>query len=438
MNWLSRTGFLALCGLAAWAGACGSSTGTNPTASATTGTAGTAGTGGHGGGTGGGTGGAATGSHTGTATGGHPSSSGTGGCAGTSKLCGAACVSTTDPAFGCGGKVCEPCTNAHGTTACSAGACAPTCDPGYGDCDGDPGNGCEATTTTDVANCGKCGKACTVAHGTSGCAGSACTVASCDPGYADCNTSTADGCETHVDVDTDHCGACGRACASGGVASRVCAGGLCASTCVLGKGNCSQPAAPAADNGCETDTSASSADCGGCGNACTSAMFNTNPSCDQGQATQKVCGCSTSLECKFGGHTAPTCNGLGRCVCNGSSCQPGEACQDPSAVDGTIGDVCTCFGGAACAAGQSCCQAPLGCFDLLSDAASCGACGHACAPGFACEGGVCSCHATDAACNGGAPAGSFTCPVIAGPDVCACGSTTCGAGQRCRANGTCG
>ena len=208
---------------------------------------------------------------------------------------------------------------------------------------------------------------------------------------------------------------------------------------MLGHGNCAEPAAPAADDGCETDTSASSADCGGCGNACSNVMFNASPSCDQGQATQKVCGCSTPLECELGGHTSPKCSGLGRCVCNGSSCQPGEACKDPSAVDGAIGDVCSCYGGAACAVGQTCCQTPLGCFDVQKDAANCGACGHVCAPGFGCEGGVCSCQATDAVCDGGgAAAGSFTCPSIAGADVCACGGSTCAAGQRCRANGTCG
>jgi hypothetical protein len=438
MSWPFRTGFLALAGLAGWTGACGSATGTNTTTISST-----TGTGGHGGqasGTGGaltvGSGGASSsGSGGASATG----TGGAGGCTGATKLCGIACVATDDPATGCAGAACDPCVNAHGAVACAAGACAPACDPGYADCNGNAADGCEAPTDGDVANCGGCGQGCAIAHANAGCALGVCTVASCDPGYADCNGDAEDGCEVVLDLDADNCGACGRACAATNVASRACAGGVCTSTCVLGKGNCAQPAAPAADDGCELDTSANSASCGGCGNACTSAMFNSNPSCDQGQGAQKVCGCSTFLECEFGGHTAPTCSGLGRCVCNGATCQPGEACHDPSAVDGTIGDACTCYGGAACAVGQTCCQTPLGCFDLQTDPASCGACGHACAPGFGCEGGVCSCKGTDAACDGGgAPAGSFTCPSVAGADVCVCGGTTCAAGQRCRADGTCG
>jgi hypothetical protein len=261
-----------------------------------------------------------------------------------------------------------------------------------------------------------------------------CTVATCDAGYADCNGDASDGCETRTDTDPANCGACNRPCSSTGVAAKICAAGLCASTCVLGKGNCAEPAAPAADDGCERDTSSNSLDCGGCGNDCQSAMFNTEPTC-----FAEVCTPGSYLACEWGGHTAPGVDAsTGHCECNFVVCQAGEACKDPTSTDGPSGDVCTCYGGAACAAGQSCCETPAGCFDVATDAANCGACGHACAPGFACEGGVCSCAAADAACDGGAAAGTFTCPAIAGADVCHCGSTVCAAGQRCLPGGGCG
>ncbi len=83
--------------------------------------------------------------------------SGTGGggaCMAGQKACDDVCVAADDPAFGCGAATCAPCANAHGTTACVGGLCAPGCDPGFGDCDGDPTNGCETDTTSDPADCG--------------------------------------------------------------------------------------------------------------------------------------------------------------------------------------------------------------------------------------------------------------------------------------------
>ncbi len=43
--------------------------------------------------------------------------------------------------------------------ACSAGVCEPTCAEGFGDCDGDPSNGCEAQLDDD-AHCGSCTRPC--------------------------------------------------------------------------------------------------------------------------------------------------------------------------------------------------------------------------------------------------------------------------------------
>jgi hypothetical protein len=41
-----------------------------------------------------------------------------------------------------------------------SGVCTPTCAAGFGDCDGNPNNGCEANLSTDLANCGSCKVGC--------------------------------------------------------------------------------------------------------------------------------------------------------------------------------------------------------------------------------------------------------------------------------------
>jgi hypothetical protein len=59
-------------------------------------------------------------------------------------LCGTACRLLTDSADNCGtcGNVCAGA--AHAVGECSGGTCGITCDNGYGDCDGNQANGCEA------------------------------------------------------------------------------------------------------------------------------------------------------------------------------------------------------------------------------------------------------------------------------------------------------
>jgi alpha-tubulin suppressor-like RCC1 family protein len=75
------------------------------------------------------------------------------------------------------------------TAVCSqAGACAvAACSANHGDCDGDPGNGCEADLSTPL-QCGACGNACpVVAHGSATCQAGACGV-SCQVGFQACPT----------------------------------------------------------------------------------------------------------------------------------------------------------------------------------------------------------------------------------------------------------
>lgn len=215
-----------------------------------------------------------------------------------------------DGSLFCGDGVCTP--SLEDCTSCPAdcGACNKSCPMGFGDCDGNPQNGCETNLNT-VDNCGACGKKCQAQGGTNRCilvgASYVCMV-TCDATHADCNKDPSDGCEvdlttaqacgsctakcsnpngttacttqgagwfcsptcangyaacgqpeggctTQVGSDADHCGGCNRPCAAAQVATRACANGLCTPSCSPGWADCSRPAAPAADDGCETNPS---------------------------------------------------------------------------------------------------------------------------------------------------------------------------------------
>ncbi len=101
-------------------------------------------------------------------------------------------------------------------------ACA--CRPGRTDCDGSNANGCETQIDTDPANCGTCGHVCAVPpHATAACHAGACAIGACSAGFLDCNGVVADGCETNPSADTANCGVCGHICDPG----LVCSLGTC-------------------------------------------------------------------------------------------------------------------------------------------------------------------------------------------------------------------
>ena len=49
---------------------------------------------------------------------------------------------------------------ANASAMCMGSSCDFECDAGFADCDGNKANGCEASITDDVKNCGGCGKVC--------------------------------------------------------------------------------------------------------------------------------------------------------------------------------------------------------------------------------------------------------------------------------------
>src|SRR6202043_3135955 len=99
----------------------------------------------------------------------------------------------TDPTNGGGwGKACPPI--AHGSPGCKMSACGVgACTGAFADCNGLAADGCEIDTGSDPANCGGCGKGCSmVKNGSPGCAMGVCGVGGCNAPFKDCNGVAAD------------------------------------------------------------------------------------------------------------------------------------------------------------------------------------------------------------------------------------------------------
>jgi hypothetical protein len=170
---------------------------------------------------------------------------------------------------------------ANATASCAGGACAiMSCNPGFGNCDTIDGNGCEQSLTT-LTHCGGCGVGCSRPNATTSCAGGTCTIVSCNPGWGNCDGNPANGCEQQLNTLT-HCGACGTACSRAN-ATATCGTGSCGiSSCNSGFANCDGNQV----NGCEQSLSTLS-HCGGCGVTCS--RPNASASCGTGSCTLGAC-----------------------------------------------------------------------------------------------------------------------------------------------------
>jgi hypothetical protein len=95
---------------------------------------------------------------------------------------------------------------------------------------GCPGGSCQSGSCSAAPSDLCAGVVCgAVPNGTSGCVGGACVIVSCDAAYRNCQGGVADGCETRIGGNLEHCGACDRACPGQGDANMTvrCAGGKC-------------------------------------------------------------------------------------------------------------------------------------------------------------------------------------------------------------------
>lgn len=145
------------------------------------------------------------------------------GCAGTETRCGGACVNTASNTAHCG-RCDNPCpARPNATASCAAGACAIVCNASFANCDSSATNGCEVNTTNTLAHCGSCNNACPSRPGTTAsCAASSCQYA-CNAGLADCDGNAGNGCEATLGTDS-HCARCNDRCTGGA----TCRAGVCA------------------------------------------------------------------------------------------------------------------------------------------------------------------------------------------------------------------
>ncbi|MBL8680362.1 MAG: hypothetical protein JNK05_14390 [Myxococcales bacterium] len=337
------------------------------------------------------------------------------------ECCNGRCVDVTRSTAHCGG-----CNTPCPGTTCSGGTCTATCRLGFGDCDMNAANGCETDLTTSNAHCGRCGAPCSLANADSACVMGTCTLRTCNAGYGNCDTNAANGCEADLNNSVTHCRTCGNACtAMSGMPA--CSMGVCGTTtCAAGRGNCDGNAT----NGCETDLNTTATHCGACGRACS--LPNATTSCVGGACRLATCnagfgdcdgnatnGCETPLatsttHCGACGRLCAPANAMAACVmsaCSINRCDPGFANCDTNTTNG--------------------CEA-----DTNNSAAHCGGCGRTCAPPNAsprCTAGTCginACNAGFANCDASAVNGCETATATSATHCGRCGNA-CGPGSMC-------
>ncbi|MCS6856180.1 MAG: hypothetical protein NZM37_00570 [Sandaracinaceae bacterium] len=138
-------------------------------------------------------------------------SGGAGVCSGTSMDAGTDASRDSGVDAGRDGGVDAWAMDAGGDASCPFGFI------GFADCDGNPSNGCEANTNTNVRHCGACGVQCGPGEV---CMGGRCTCGRTSRSGGPACTSLAltnhccnDMC-VHTDIDPNNCGGCGNRCTS--------------------------------------------------------------------------------------------------------------------------------------------------------------------------------------------------------------------------------
>lgn len=186
----------------------------------------------------------------------------------------------------CGGCN-RACGYANASAACSGGTCHfGSCDAGWGDCDGNHANGCEAPLDT-TQNCGTCENTCAYANAGAACSDGSCVMTACHPDYANCDGDPNNGCERRIDNNVQHCGGCNQLCQRAN-ASATCSNHNCIlGACHSGWGNCDGNQA----NGCEADLMTHHDHCGACGRKCAPGEHCVNGQCRvQCPSDQLECG----------------------------------------------------------------------------------------------------------------------------------------------------
>lgn len=252
----------------------------------------------------------------------------------------------------------------------------------------------------------------------------------CNPGLTKCGESCVD-----LESSPANCGGCGQACSSG----LVCAVGGCTDSCPSGLEDCS---------GACVNTSTDPQNCGACGTPC-----GAGDNCAGGQCSatcfpgQESCGGS----CVDPETDPQHCGGCDKPCGSGQECKAGSCVASCSALETQCGAICvdtktnsqhcgTCDN--ACPTGEVCgdgsCKifCPGGqvecgglCYDLQTNISNCGSCGNACKSGEVCSSGNC-----DLNCSAGQTKCTDSCvDTMSNPSHCGACGTTCGATEECTA-----
>jgi hypothetical protein len=242
-------------------------------------------------------------------------------CSSDQKSCSGACVSLLDPDVGCSSTSCDPCAFAHAavdgceaTGNCRLGACA----SGYANCNNNPQDGCESSLDSDPDHCGACATKCSaVLPNAAGlCTKGKCTIGFCSPGYTDCNKTNDDGCEVNTQSDPAHCGGCDSPCPTLPNSTFACTSGACTiASCTIGYIDCDKMDS----TGCECGYPHAVAQCVGGGTTCGFVSCATGFANCNGNLAQDGCESDISSDPKNCGACGVSCGGGG---CSGGKCQP--------------------------------------------------------------------------------------------------------------------
>jgi len=268
------------------------------------------------------------------------------------------------------------CSSSNGTRSCAAGSCGIACNAGYGNCDGDArSNGCETDITSNVSNCGGCGSFCSSNNVTPFCTSGNCT-GSCNAGWANCDADLrSNGCETNIGSSIANCGGCGITCSGNNTTTISCSGGVCNGACAAGWSDCN---GSKQIDGCETNTSTSTANCGGCGIVCSNnhvAATSCVGSVCNGACSAGFADCNNNKQsdgCEINTQTdANNCGGCGIIcpsgVCTNSVCEAppdGTACVVPVSCDMGEYSGGVCVGGFGAATAGTICRSALSSCDV--------------------------------------------------------------------------
>lgn len=247
---------------------------------------------------------------------------------------GAACDSTYPCCDGyqCVGGTCQTCNGAGSTCTSGSGCCTGLgcsirpgsstdgrcCPSGFAFCTA--GGSCEDTRS----NPNRCGPSCaTCPAGGSGAAASvpqcnngACGIQCVSPDRRNCDGNSANGCETPILTDPQHCGACGRVCPAPapGTGTVVCSTGMCDIICNYPLTRCGSQC---------VNLLSDANNCGTCGRTCTGTCIGGT--CSGGSADCAVFPANMSnscIRCQYVGQCCRAANGVSLGVCGLSTANP--------------------------------------------------------------------------------------------------------------------